>query len=80
MIPSLPIKHCSQTHSCWLAARRSQARTHSVNSQAAVPVITPRNLQHAHLHQLAHPQCATKASLTMPRSRLAGPAPVPKSP
>jgi hypothetical protein len=43
MIPSLLNEHC-QTYSSWLAARRSQARTHVVNSAnncAALTLINP---------------------------------------
>jgi hypothetical protein len=80
MIPSLPINDRYQTYSCWLATRHGQARIDSLNSQAALPVITARNLQRAHLHQLAHPLCATKTSLHAPRAHLAGLAPVAKSP
>src|SRR5271165_5225314 len=79
MIPSLPINEHCQTYSCWLAARHSQARVHTLNSQTAALADTPHNPQRVHSHQLAHTDCTAKSSLHVSLSQLAT-ARVPKSP
>ena len=80
MIPSPLTNDSSQTYSCWLAARRAQARIYSLLAQPAPPIITPVNRQRARGRQLAHPSSATKQSLHAPRPGLASLTPVSKSP
>jgi hypothetical protein len=80
MIPSLPINEHCQTYSCWLAARHSQARIHTLNSQTAALANTPHSPQRVHSHQLAHTDCTAKSSLHRSLSQLATAARVPKSP
>jgi hypothetical protein len=70
MIPSLPINPRYQAYSCWLAARRTRARTHAFNSQTAALANTPRNPPRARSHQLPHPACTAQSSLHPPPSHL----------
>jgi hypothetical protein len=65
MIPSLPINEHCQTYSCWLAARHSQARIHTLNSHTAALANTPHSPQRVHSHQLAHTVC-TRHFLSLP--------------
>ena len=80
MIPSLPISDQHQICLCWLAARRSQARKHSLNLQKAAVAITSRNLPRVHLHQPAHPFSTANISLHPSRTHTVSTADVPKSP
>ena len=80
MISSLPINEHYQTYSCWLAARRGQARIHALNSQTAALAITCHNPQLARWHRPAHPAGILKISLRPPPPQLASTAGVPKSP
>jgi hypothetical protein len=80
MIPSLPINEHCHTYSCGLAARRTQARIHPLNSPTTALAITPHNLQCAHLHQPAHHPDSAKISLHPSPPHLIRTADVPKSP
>jgi hypothetical protein len=80
MIPSLQINNRYLAYSCWLAARRSQARIRLLNSQAAALTNTPRNVQRAHLHRPAHLPGNAKISLHPPRPDFVSTAAVLKSP
>ena len=60
MISSLRINDRYQTYSCWLAARRPQARIRPLNSQTSALAITPYNAQRAQSHQPAHPRLDRK--------------------
>jgi hypothetical protein len=66
MNPSLPINEHCQTYSCRLAARRAQARIHTLNLQTTALAITSRNLQRVHFHQSAHRSSAAKISPPVP--------------
>src|ERR1051325_10652361 len=77
---SLQISNRYLTYSRWLAARRGQAREHSLNSQTAVLAITPPNLQRVHLHQPTHRFTTAKISLHPSRPHLVSIADLPKSP
>jgi hypothetical protein len=70
----------SQTYFCWLAARRSQARIHTLNLQTAALAITSRNLQRVHFHQSAHRSNTAKISLYPSQPHLVSTADVLKSP
>ena len=61
MIPSLRINEHCQTYSCWLAARHSQARIHTLNSPISAFANSARNLR-AHLQRFANPHSAAKSS------------------
>jgi hypothetical protein len=80
MISSLRINDRYQIYSCWLAARRSQARIHALNSQTAALANTAHSPQRVHSHQLAHTDCTTKSPLRVSLSPLVTAARVPKSP
>jgi len=80
MISSLPINEHCQTYSCWLAARRGQARIHLVNLQTTALAITSRNLQRVHLHQSAHRSNIAKISLYPSQPHLVSTAGLLKSP
>jgi hypothetical protein len=68
MIPSPLMNDSSQTYSCWLAARRSQARIHTLNLQTAALANTSRNLQRVHFHQSAHRSNTVKSLHPVPAS------------
>jgi hypothetical protein len=80
MTPSPRINDRCQTYSCWLAARRSQARTLAFNLQPAVLASMSRNPQRAQSQQLAHADCTAKSPLRVSLSPLVTAARVPKSP
>ena len=80
MISSLPINEHSQTYSCWLAARRSQARIHNLNSPLSALANTPYIPQCIHSQQPAHPSSAAKISLHRSQPHLVSTASVLKSP
>jgi hypothetical protein len=80
MIPSLPINDRYQNCFCWLAARHSQARIHTLNSHTAALANSLHSPQHVHSHQLAHTECTAKSSLRVSLSQLGSAARVPKSP
>jgi hypothetical protein len=80
MIPSPPINQPCQTYSRWLAARRSQARIHALNSQTAALAITPINLQRARSDRPLYSIDSAKISLYPSRPNIISTADVPKSP
>jgi len=80
MNTSLPINDPYQTDACWLAARRSQARSHPLNLQTTALAITPRNLQRTHSHRPACPLDSPKTSLHPSRPDLVSTADLLKSP
>jgi hypothetical protein len=80
MIPSPQTNNRYLTHSCWLAARHSQARIYPLNSQLAPFTIRPRNPQRIHLHQAPHPDLSAKSSLHPSHPHLVTTADLPKPP
>jgi hypothetical protein len=80
MIQSLPINDRYHTVSPELAARRTQARIHRLNSNLTAPVNPPHNPPSAHWHRAAHPPSSAKITLHPLPPHLTSIANVPKSP